>query len=164
VFGLMPAFAEEVLRTNAVGLGYLMAAGALGSILGTVVVARYGNQERGRTLLITGALLPLLVALFAMTRSLWMACVVLVFVGILLLIVQSLAITLVQVHIPDRVRGRVMSIYSQAHAGSDTLGNVFAGSLAVYTGLPLALTLGAGVALVWVLIVYGVTPLVRRLN
>jgi predicted MFS family arabinose efflux permease len=40
VFGLMPAFAQDVVGTNTVGLGLLLAAGALESVIGTAVVAR----------------------------------------------------------------------------------------------------------------------------
>jgi MFS family permease len=164
VFGMMPAFAQEVLGVGAVGLGVLMAAGALGSVLGTVVVARLGRRQRGRSLWSMGLLLPCLVALFATTRQLWSSGLVLVGIGIALLIVQSLAITLVQVHISDRVRGRVMTLYSLLHAGSDTLGNVAVGSAAVVLGLPLALAAGGLIALVWVAGVGWVQPALRRLE
>lgn len=147
VFGLMPAFAEEVAGVGAVGLGILMAAGALGSILGTILVARWGRHHRGKTLTLTSFLLPVLVAVFALTRQVWAACLVLVAIGIVLLLIQSLAITLVQLHTENRVRGRVMSVYSLLHAGSDTLGNVVVGSVAVPLSLPAALGLGALAAL-----------------
>ncbi|GIV77343.1 MAG: MFS transporter [Litorilinea sp.] len=164
VFGLMPAFAEEVVQTDAVGLGLLLAAGALGSVVGTAAVARLGVHHRGRTLVWAGLLLPLLVAMFAWTRTLVLACLVLVLLGTALLILQSLAITLVQVNIPDRVRGRVMSLYSQLHAGSDTLGNVAIGGLAVYLGLPLALGLGAMLALIYAVGLRLALPALARLD
>lgn len=151
VFGMMPAFAQDVLGVDAIGLGVLMAAGALGSVLGTVAVARLGNWARGQTLVAAGLLLPLLVALFAATRQLWVSGLVLVALGAVLLVVQSLAITLVQLHIADRVRGRVMSIYSLLHAGSDTAGNMAVGTAAVVLGLPWALAAGAALAALYVL-------------
>ncbi len=124
VFGLMPAYAKEIVHTGAIGLGILMAAGASGSVIGTVAVARLGMKARGRTFTIASVMLPILVAGFAFGRSLWVSCVLLVMIGTTLLILQSLAITLVQISVPDRVRGRVMTVYSQLHAGSDTVGNV----------------------------------------
>ena len=35
VFGLMPAYADRIMGVDAVGLGILLASGALGSVLGT---------------------------------------------------------------------------------------------------------------------------------
>ena len=48
-----------------------------------------------------------------------------------LLVLQSLVITLVQIHVPGRVRGRVVSLYSQLHAGSETAGAMLIGAVAV---------------------------------
>ncbi len=147
VFGMMPAYAEEVMNTGAVGLGILMSAGAFGSILGTVIVARLGASHRGRTMTVVSLALPAMIVAFAYAPGMVAASVLLIGIGALLLILQSIAITLVQINIPDRVRGRVMSIYSILHAGSDTMGNVAVGWLAVYIGLPLSLA-GAGLVAV----------------
>ena len=68
------------------------------------------------------------------------ACALLVAIGFALLILQSLSITLVQLNTPDRVRGRVMTIYSMLHAGADTAGNMVIGAIAV----PLGPLCGAG--------------------
>ena len=164
VFGLMAAFAQEVMQVDTVGLGVLLAAGALGSVIGTFVVAHLGNHQRGRTLAVVAVILPLTVALFSMVRTLWLSCLILILIGIALLIVQSLTITLVQLHIADRVRGRVMSIYSLLHAGSDTMGNVVVGAVAVWLGLPLSLAVGAGLALLVALGITLVIPAIRRLD
>jgi MFS family permease len=164
VFGLMAAFAEEVIGTSPVGLGILLSAGALGSVIGTLLLARLGHRRRGRTLTWTALCLPPAIMLFAGTRTLWAACMLLVLIGVALLIVQSLTITLVQVQIPDRVRGRVMSIYSLLHAGSDTMGNVAVGTMAVWLGLPLALAVGALFALVYVMAISWWFPAIRQLD
>ena len=164
VFGLMPAYAEDVMGTNAVGLGLLLAAGAFGSVLGTLVTARLGSRKRGRALAAVSLLLPLLVMGVAYAPNMLAAVLCITGVGLALLVLQSLAITLVQVHIPDRVRGRVMSIYSMLHAGADTGGNMAAGWLAVYLGLPLALALGGLVALVYALGLLLLLPALRRLE
>ncbi len=162
VFGMMPAFAEDVVGTGSVGLGILLSAGAFGSVMGTAVVARTGVQHRGRTLTLVSLALPLLVGGFAFTKSLWAACALLALIGLALLVLQSLTITLVQVHIDNRVRGRVMSLYSQLHAGSDTIGNVMIGGIAGYIGLPVALALGAAAALVYAIGLRAVLPAVSR--
>jgi MFS family permease len=164
VFGLMPAFAAHVLHTGSVGLGLLLAAGALGSLLGTVVTARLERYGRGRSLALAGLALPILIFGFAFSETMAAACLFLVALGLALLVLQSLAITLVQIHIPDRVRGRVMSLYSQLHAGSDMGSNLLIGGLAVYLGLPLALSLGGAAALLFAVSLWVMMPAVRRLE
>lgn len=164
VFGLMPAYAERIMGVDAVGLGILLASGALGSVLGTWGAARLGVHNRGRNLLIAAVVLPILVIIFAFAPSMLYACAVLVALGFALLILQSLAITLVQINTPDRVRGRVMTIYSMLHAGSDTGGNMIIGTLAVPLGLSLALALGGLVALFAGAATYLFAPQVRELE
>lgn len=164
VYGMMPAFAREVIGTNSVGLGLLLAAGALGSVIGTVVVARLGTRRRGRTLTLASLLLPVLTIGVALSETMWLAGLLLISVGIVLLVLQSLTITLVQVHIADRVRGRVMSLYSMMHAGSDTMGNMLIGGIAVHLGLPLALSLGGIAALIYALGLRIAMPGIRQLD
>ena len=164
VFGMMPAYAEEVMQTGAIGLGVLMACGALGSLLGTVAVSRLGIHRRGHTMLVTALVLPALMAGFAFAPGMWVACGLLIGIGAALLVLQSLAITVVQVNIPDRVRGRVMSIYSILHAGSDTMGNVAVGWLATFIGLPLSLSLAALAAGAYALGLRTLLPDVDRLD
>jgi len=164
VFGLMPAYAEEVMQVGSVGLGILLAAGAFGSVLGTFGSARLGTGHRGRNLVLSSIALSLLVIAFAQAPNMWVACSILVALGFMLLVLQSLAITLVQLNTPDRVRGRVMSIYSMLHAGADTGGNLVIGAIAVPLGLTTALTLGGIAALLFGLILNVALPKVRRLN
>jgi MFS family permease len=162
VYGMMPAFAEDVLGRGSIGLGVLLAAGALGSVVGTIAVSRLGTHRRGRTLMAVSLLLPALVVGFALSKNILVACLLMVGVGMVLLVLQSLTITLVQIRIPDRVRGRVMSLYSMLHAGSDTAGNLLVGGSAVYLGLPLALTLGGLAALIYALGLLIAVPALRR--
>jgi MFS family permease len=164
IFGMMPAFAQDVLGTNTVGLGLLLAAGALGSVIGTAVVARLGRQQRGRSLLLACLLLALTVMGFAFSRNLLLAGFLMVMVGLVLIIVQSLAVTLVHLGITDQVRGRVMSLYSMVHAGADTAANTMVGGLALYLGLPLALCLGGALALVVAGTLWVTMPAIRRLE
>ena len=164
VFGLMPAYAAEVMHVGSVGLGLLLAAGALGSILGTFGSTRLGSEHRGRNLMLSSLALSILVALFAHAPNMWVACSILIFLGFMLLIVQSLAITVVQLHTPDRVRGRVMSIYSILHAGADSGGNLVIGAMAVPLGLVTALTLGGLGALLFSFGLNLIYPKIRRLD
>jgi predicted MFS family arabinose efflux permease len=163
VYGMMPAFAEDVLGKGSIGLGVLLAVGALGSVIGTMAVTKVGMRRTGRTLMVVSLLLPVLVAGFALSKRMLVACLLVFGVGMLLLVLQSLVITLVQIRIPDRVRGRVMSLYSMVHAGSNTAGNLLVGASAVYLGnLPLTLALGGVVAFTYALGISIAMPALRR--
>jgi MFS family permease len=143
VMGLMPAYAKNSMGVGSVGLGILLSAVALGSVLGTFGAAHLGRNNRGRSLITASFILPLLVIGVAYAPNMAVACLLLVAVGFVLLILQSLGITLVQLHTPDRVRGRVMTIYSMLHAGFDTGSNFVIGAIAVPMGLTIALTIGS---------------------
>ena len=164
VIGLMPAYAKDIQGVDSIGLGILLSAVALGSVLGTFMAARLGNSRRGRSLMISAFILPLLVIAVAFAPSFALACLALVGVGFMLLIVQSLAITIVQLNTPDRVRGRVMTIYSMLHAGSDTGGNMLIGALAVPIGLSAALAIGGVVSLLFNGAANVFVPEIRRIS
>jgi predicted MFS family arabinose efflux permease len=164
VYVMMPAFAEDVLLTDAVGLGLLLGAGGVGALLSTMLVTRFGGHGRGRTLMITSFLLPLSVIGFALTRSMWSACILLVAHGMILLTLYTMANTLVQINVPDRVRGRVMSIYTLLNGGGYKLGGMVVGGLAQGFGLPLILALSGVVSVLSALGTYVVMPSGRRLD
>jgi MFS family permease len=164
LMSLMPAYADQAMSADAVGLGILLAASALGAILGTIAVARMGQSRRGRSLTFSAFVLPLLVFSVALATNMVMAILTLIAVGFVLLILQSMSITLVQLHTPDRVRGRVMTIYSILHAGADTGASFIIGTLATVVGLQLAYAIGGGVALLFMLIVTLALPGIRRLD
>ncbi len=162
VTGLMPAYAEEIMGVDAVGLGILLASAALGAVLGTIAVARIGAQVKGRNLIVAALILPLLIIAVALAPNMLVACLALVALGLVLLVLQSLAVTIVQLNIEDRVRGRVMTIYSMLHAGSDMGANFIVGAAAVPLGLPVALVLGGGLALLFAVGLNTLLPGLRR--
>ncbi len=54
--------------------------------------------------------------------------------------------TLIQMTVPDRLRGRVMSIYTTVFAGSSPIGGLFAGAIAAAAGVAAALLVGGAVS------------------
>ena len=80
---MMPAFAEEVVQTNATGLGLLLASSAVGAVLSTLLVVRLRSGRRGRAVMISSLLLPLFLLGFAASRSMPVACLTLLVVGVI---------------------------------------------------------------------------------
>jgi hypothetical protein len=56
--------------------------------------------------------------------------------------------TIIQMTVPDVLRGRVMSVYTTVFAGSVPFGGIFAGGVAALAGVPVALAAGGVIALV----------------
>ncbi len=164
IYGMMPAFAEDVVRTSSIGLGLLLASAGLGALFGTAVVARLGSGRRGRTLVAAGGLLSILMVGVAISRSMLVACPILLAHGAALLVLHSMANTLVQVNAPDAVRGRVMSIYFLLNAAGPAAGQTLIGGLAEYLGLPLVIGLSGTVSVLYTLGLYILMPSVRRLD
>ena len=84
----------------------------------------------GRALLGVQILLGLLIAGFAASRSLPLSLVLLFFGGICSMAVFSMSFSLLQLTVPDELRGRVVSIYMVALRGGWPLGGLVAGALA----------------------------------
>jgi MFS family permease len=72
--------------------------------------------------------------------------------------------TLVQVNVPSRVRGRVMSLYGMLIIGGPKLGGILIGGLAENLGLPLTIGLSSVLGLFYALGLHLLMPSVRNLD
>ena len=68
-------------------------------------------------------------------------------VGMCMMVEMASSNTLIQSIVPDRLRGRVMAVYSMMFMGMAPFGSLFAGALADRVGAPVTLTIGAIVCL-----------------
>jgi MFS family permease len=161
---MMPAVADEVLGTNSIGLGLLLASGAVGAVIGTPIIARIEEGGRGKALMAAALASPLLLVAFVFVRSLPLACLLLTIIGVFQSIVHSMATTLVQVNVPDRVRGRVMSLYGMLIVGSPKLLGLIIGAVAEGVGLPLTILLCGALGAVYAADVWILMPSVRSLD
>lgn len=146
---VVPAFAREVLGVGADGFGFLMAASGLGSVVAAVGLA-FG---RPRPSVLLGGALVLAAAQVALaeTTSYPVAAFLLFLAGAGGIAMAATANTTIQLAVPDRLRGRVVSVYTTVFAGSTPIGGLFVGSLASAAGIEVAVlvggALGSGVAL-----------------
>jgi MFS family permease len=133
----------------------LMAAQGLGAIVGALMIGSLGRfRHMGRALLGGQILLSIFVASFALSVSLPLSLALIFLAGIASMAVFSMSFSLVQLTVPDELRGRVVSIYMVALRGGWPLGALVAGALAdrftvpvVMTSNSVALILIAGVLL-----------------
>lgn len=141
-FRLMPAFAREVLHTDAVGLGLLQAAPGVGTLLAPWYVTAFQRGGEGRLLQRSALALGACVVLFALSPGLPWALALLVAAGLFQSAALSSANALVQTSVDPGMRGRVMGLYSVTAFGMFTLGSFPFGVLAEWTGTAVALAIG----------------------
>jgi predicted MFS family arabinose efflux permease len=88
----------------------------------------------------------------AFVRHFGLAAFVLFVVGAMQIIFQNGCNTIVQVTVPDELRGRVMGVYMMVFAGATPLGASLIGLVAEGVGVPAACLVGGGLALLGVLL------------
>jgi MFS family permease len=109
----------------------LMASQGLGAIVGALIVGSFGRfKHMGLAWLGLQAGQGLLIAAFAMSRSFPLSLGLLFIGGIFFMAVFSISFSIVQLTVPDELRGRVVSIYMVALRGGWPLGGLVAGWLA----------------------------------
>ena len=108
---LLVIFADEVWQVGESGLGLMMSAAGLGGVIGSIWMARRGeNPKRTILMVITTLLFAVCLALFAVTPSFVVALLPLVIANAFASAGQTLNNTATQFLIEDAYRGRVSSI------------------------------------------------------
>ena len=148
---IAPVYARNVLDVGANGLGILMSALGLGALIASVLLA-FLQWEPHPKLLVGGAVLfGLLEMLLSLTANFLLAALILGAIGFAMIIVTTVANTSLQTATPDRLRGRVMSVYTTVFVGTTPVGSLFTGYLANVAGVPAPIWVGgamsSGVAL-----------------
>ena len=146
----LPVFAREIFGGDVGRYSEMMAYSGAGAVTGALVVAWLGRfKHMGLTLLLVELVFGALLAAFAYSRIPWLSNVLLFLNGAALIVVFSMTASLVQLLVPDHLRGRVMSIYMVAFRGGMPLGSLWGGYAATLTSAPYVLAVnGALVSLV----------------
>ena len=145
---LMPIFADRILHVGAQGLGWLMGATGIGALIGALTLAtKKGVRGLGTWVAVCSAGFGGALILFSSSRTLWLSLLFLVPVGLFMMVQMASTNTLIQSMVPDRLRGRVMALYSMMFMGMAPFGAFFAGAMAEHIGAPLTLAIGGVVCL-----------------
>jgi predicted MFS family arabinose efflux permease len=140
---VLPLFTRVVLHANADTLGYLFAAQGLGALIGaiTMTIAREFLLEPRRIAL--GALLFAAMELaFVIVSGFTQAIILLLVIGWSFAVYSIGTNILVQLRAPERMQGRMVSLYSVLFIGTTPIGNVFAAIVAHILGPAAAVWLG----------------------
>lgn len=135
VITLLPVMAHDVFGQGVGLYSRLLTFSGIGSVTGALFVAWLGRHRRmGVTALAVQALCGLLLFAFGFSRQLWLSEALLFAIAAGLLITLATITSLVQLLVPDELRGRVMSIYMVAFRGGMSLGSLLAGYAASRIG------------------------------
>jgi MFS family permease len=136
----LPVFARDVFHGDINRFSHMMAISGVGAVCGALIVAWLGRfRHMGLALLLVQATFGLLVVGFSLSRVPWVSYALLFCTGASLLMVFSMTSSLVQLIVPDQLRGRVVSIYMVAFRGGMPLGSLVAGYAASRSSAPLVL-------------------------
>jgi len=149
---------------QAVPFGLLLGAFGVGALIGALLVGIYGDRGRGRLLTLGNLAFPAGLLIFAASRSIWLSMIVLLVVGIVFILQNALANTLVQYSSPDQLRGRVMGVYSILFQGMQGAGRMQAGLTETFTSAPISVAIGAAASLAYGLFVLFRWPAIRKLK
>jgi MFS family permease len=137
---LAPAWAVNILHGNASTVGYMQACHGLGALVGALTIASLGSFDyRGKLLMIGLFIFPCMLFLFTIARYMPFVLFILFIAGYGFMIVFNLTNAMLQSIVPDRLRGRVMSVYTLGFLGAMPIGAMTIGTLAEYTNESMAL-------------------------
>ena len=153
---VLPLLTRVVLHANADTLGYLFAAQGLGALLGALTMTAAGRFLLDPRRIVAGGLLFALMELaFLIVPNFTQAVVLLLVIGWSFAVYSIGTNTYVQLHSPDRMQGRMVSLYAVLFIGTTPIGNVWAGIVAHLFGPTVAVWLGGALTGVAGLLVLG---------
>jgi MFS family permease len=141
----LPIFAREIFHGDVGRYSEMMSYSGGGAVVGALIVAWLGRfKHMGLTLLLVQLVFGLLVTAFAVSRTGWLSNLLLFLDGAALIVVFSMTASLVQLIVPDHLRGRVVSIYMVAFRGGMPLGSLWGGYAASLSSAPYVLAINGG--------------------
>jgi MFS family permease len=152
---MIPAYARRVVQTGVGGYSTLLSCAGIGATVGALVVASLGGLRHKERLTIAGMIIfgaSLASAAFLPgwlpqsapeTARLAAASLALLGAGFGAVLFYSSSMTLIQLAVPDHLRGRIMGIWMIVYSGSVTLGALWTGRAAQSWGVGFVMGLSA---------------------
>ncbi len=150
---LLPAFADEILNVGAQGLGYLRAAPSLGASITMIAFSFFGTFKRpGQTLILVVAAFGLCMIGFGLSTNFYLSLALLFLSGAFDSISVIIRGAIMQLFVPDNMRGRVSSINTIFIGSSNEIGAFESGLAAKLLGIAPSVVFGGTATLLVVLI------------
>ena len=159
---LIPPLAKDVLHSDAAGYGFLRAAAGAWSLTAALGIA-FSRRARAAMIVLGAFVLGVAEVVTGLSGVFWISLIAMAFTGVGGIAMAATANTVIQLRVPDALRGRVMGIYLAVFAGSTPIGGILMGTIAATAGVETALVIGGAIAalvaiLGWVAIARGLVP------
>ena len=163
VTAMLPVFARDILQVGVDGLGPLRAAPALGATLTAIFFSvRPLRTNVGVKMLFAVVVFGAATAVFGLSRSYALSLAMLTVLGAADMFSVYIRQSLIQLHTPDDMRGRVGAVSTLAISASNELGEARSGFTAALIG-PITGTVAGGIAAIGVTLVWAhLFPELRR--
>ncbi|MFN8693560.1 MAG: MFS transporter [Holosporales bacterium] len=162
---MLPAYADQVLQTDASGLGLLRAAPAVGAIITALALALLPMRTiRGTTLMLVITGFGLCMIGFGLSTVFWLSALLLLVGGAFDSVSMVIRSTVFQLLTPAAMRGRVSAVNSMFIISSNEIGAFYSGVMARFLGLVPGIIVGGVGTLVVVAIAALRAPNLRRMK
>ena len=163
VTAMLPVYARDILQVGADGLGPLRAGPAIGATLTAIFFSfRPLKSEVGVKMLAAVVVFGAATAVFGFSTWYWLSLAMLILLGAADMFSVYIRQSLIQLHTPDDMRGRVAAASTLAISASNELGEARGGFLASLVG-PIAATVAGGVAAIGVTVAWAfIFPELRK--
>jgi MFS family permease len=139
-----------------------MGATGIGALVGALTLAaRTTVAGLGRWVAVASAGFGASVIFFSFSRDVTLSTALLLPVGFCMIVQMASSNTLIQAMVPDRLRGRVMAVYSMMFMGMAPVGALLAGIVSGRAGAPATIATGGAVCLVGALLFARQLPALR---
>ena len=160
-FTMLPVMARDVLKVGGIGMGYLTAVSGMGQLAATLRIAVRGNEGSKGRMVVTAALgFGVFVTLFGLYPWFLASLVFAALIGYSASTYDSTMAAVMQLAAADRMRGRILGLYSFTLSLSP-LGGLVTGTVATLLNTPVAVALSGGVVIAGAL---GLYPRLRALD
>ncbi|KQT32577.1 MFS transporter [Sphingomonas sp. Leaf412] len=151
---LLPIYARDILHVGASGLGFLAAGMGIGAAATAVWFSfRPMTTNVGMKMLVSVVIFGLAILTFGISKNFWLSLSALIVAGGADMVSVYVRSSLIQLHTPDAMRGRVSAVSQLTISASNELGEAESGLLASLLGPVGAVVFGAvgaiGVTLLW---------------
>lgn len=160
---LLPVFAKDILKVGPQGLGWLIAATYLGNFVAIAWLTwKPLRRSQGRRLLYCVGCFGVCILVFALSKNFWLSFFALFASGMFDGVSVIIRGTILQLFVPDEMRGRVSAVNSIFINSSNELGQFESGVAAELMGTVPSVIFGGSMTLLVTIVTWIKAPTLRK--
>lgn len=160
---LLPFFAQNILHIGEVAYGWLASAQSIGAVLVGIIASQFRHiRYQGMLLLGSVVVFGAATILFGISRLYAIIFLALALMGAADSVSTIIRNTIRQLNTPDSLRGRMTSINQIFFMGGPQLGEIEAGAVAQFMGVPFAIISGGIGTILGVWLIVAIWPALPR--